>query len=281
MIQHARRVLKKAAKRAEILQTVGEPCQRFFWTHVPGVFDWKVDESTLTIDITLKCNLSCSSCDRAVGLAPSDASISVEAVERFVRESLDERRRWQRISLAGGEPTLHPELDRILRALARYREFHPKCIVRILTNGHGERVRGVLTNLPTWVTVKNSEKEPGKQRFRTFNMAPVDADALRTDDFSRGCFVIEYCGMALTRHGYYCCAQASCIDRVFGIDLGLKSLSSATAAAMREQRARLCRYCGYYKYNYREDRSGTQETSPSWRDALERYRKDPPRLTLY
>ena len=281
MIQHARRVLKKAAKRATLLQTVAEPCQRFLWRHVQRAFDWKADVSTITIDITLGCNLSCRNCDRAVGLAPSAETMSVEQVDRFVRESIDLRRGWRCIKLSGGEPTLHPEFGSILEALTPYKKTYPDCEVRVLTNGHGERVRGVLSSLPGWVTVKNSEKESGKQRFRTFNVAPADLETLRGDDFSRGCFILEYCGLALTRSGYYCCASASTVDRVFGFDMGLKSLSSLTDAAMRDQRSRLCRYCGHYKYNYREDWSSTQETSPSWRDAVARYREDPPRLTPY
>ena len=188
---------------------------------------------------------------------------------------------WRRIMLAGGEPTLHPEFDHVLAALTPYKKIHPECEVRVLTNGCGEQVRGVLSSLPEWVTVGNSEKTSGKQRFQTFNVAPIDIDALRTDDFSRGCFIVEYCGLALTRYGYYCCAPASAVDRVFGFDVGLKSLFSVTDAALKNQLTRLCRCCGHYKENYKEAWSSIQETSPSWRDAVERYRKEPPRLTLY
>lgn len=281
MIHNVRRVLKKVVRRGTLPQTVAESCQRFLWRHVPRLFDWKMDQSTITIDITLRCNLFCGNCDRAVGLAPSDEFISVEQVDRFIWESIEMRWEWRGVKLAGGEPTLHPEFDRILEALTPYKKMHPACEVRILTNGYGERVKGRLSSLPEWVTVGNSEKTSGEQSFRTFNVAPIDLDALRNDDFSRGCFVIEYCGMALTRYGYYCCAPASSVDRVFGFDMGLKSLSSVSDAALKEQRRRLCRYCGHYKENYEGARSRVQETSPSWRDAVERYREDPPRLTLY
>ena len=281
MIHNVRRVLKKVVRRGTPLQTAAESCQRFLWRHVPRFFDWKQDMSAMTIDVTLRCNLSCRNCDRAVGLAPTDECISVEQVDRFVRESVDTGWEWQRIMLAGGEPTLHPEFDRILEALIPYKKIRPDCEVRVLSNGHGERVKSKLSNLPPWVTVTNSEKTSGKQRFQTFNLAPRDIDALRNEDFSRGCFVIEYCGMALTRYGYYCCAPASSVDRVFGFDVGLKSLASFTDAALKEQRRRLCSYCGHYKENFREAWSRIQETSPSWREAVERYREEPPRLTLY
>lgn len=276
-----RRAVKKVVKRGTPLHKAAESCQRFLWRHVPGVFDWKVDKSTLTIDITMRCNLYCGNCDRAVGLAPSDECISVEQVDRFVRESMDRRWEWRRIKVAGGEPTLHPGFDRILETLAPYKKHHPECEVRILTNGHGEEVRGRLSSLPEWVTVRNSSKTSGVQRFRTFNVAPIDLDAHRTCDFSRGCFIIEDCGMALTRYGYYCCAAGSAVDRVFGFDVGLKFLSSVTDAAMKDQRTRLCRYCGHYRSNYKTVRTRTQEMSPSWQEAVARYRREPPRLTLY
>jgi hypothetical protein len=281
MIHSMRRGLKKVVKRGTIFQAVAESCQCFLWKHAPRFFEWKLDKSAVGIDLTMKCNLSCGNCNRAVGLAPSDETISVEQVGRFVRESLDGNWNWRRILLAGGEPTLHPRLADLLEALALYKKRHPDCYIGIVTNGWGERVRSVLSSLPAWAGVVNSEKVSGTQRFHTFNVAPVDVEALRNDDFSRGCFTIEYCGMALTRYGYYCCAPASAVDRVFGFDLGLKSISAVTDAALKDQLQRLCRYCGHYKYNYREPWSTAQQISPSWQDAVKRYRKETPRLTLY
>ncbi len=112
-------------------------------------------------------------------------------------------------------------------------------------------------------------------------MAPIDIDRFRHDDFSRGCFATEYCGLALTRYGYYCCAPGSAVDRVFGFDIGLKSLSSVTDGALKDQFRFLCRYCGIFKYNYDEKRVTTEEVSPSWRDAFAKYRMERPTLTLY
>ena len=281
MIPKVRRVLKKVVRRGTPLQATAESCQRFLWRHAPRFFDWKLDKSTITIDVTLRCNLSCRNCDRVVGLAPSDESISAEQVDKFVWESIERRWEWKRIMLAGGEPTLHLRFDNILEALNPYKKSYPECEVRVLSNGYGEQVRGRLSRLPEWVTVGNSEKTSGKQRFQTFNMAPIDLEVFLNDDFSRGCFVIEYCGLALTRYGYYCCAPASSVDRVFGFDLGLKCLNSVTDTALKDQLTRLCRYCGHYKENYQESWSNTQEISPSWQDAIEKYRKEPPLLTLY
>lgn len=281
MIHNIRRALKKVVKRGTLFQSAAESCQCFLWRHAPRFFDWKLDKSAIGIDLTMKCNLSCGNCNRAVGLAPSEESMSVEQVARFVRESVDENWGWRRILLAGGEPTLHPRLGDVLETLAAYKKVSPDCYIGIVTNGCGERVRGMLSSLPDWVGVVNSEKASGVQRFHTFNVAPIDIEPLRNDDFSRGCFTIEYCGMALTRYGYYCCAPASAVDRVFGFDLGLKSLPAATDAALKDQLRRLCRYCGHYKYNYREAWSTTQQTSPTWLDAANSYRKEKPPLTLY
>ena len=281
MIYRIRGTLKKIVRRGTFLHTMAEASQRYLWQHAPRVFDWRPNKSTIDIDITTRCNLRCWNCDRAVGRAPSDESMSLEQLSKFVKESVDTRWRWRKIQLMGGEPTMHPQLGHILEILAPYKKMHPECMVTVVSNGYGEHVRGVLSSLPEWVTVDNSGKTSNQNSFQSYNVAPIDIDRLRDADFSRGCFVIEYCGLALTRNGYYCCGAGAAVDRVFGFDIGLKSLPSVTDRTLKNQLTRLCRYCGHYKYNYNEEEVSTEEISPSWRGAFERYRKERPSLTPY
>jgi len=281
MIHRIRGTLKKIVRRGTLLHTMAETSHRYLWKHAPRFFDWKPNLLKIDIDITIRCNLRCWNCSRAVRHAPSDESMSVEQLSKFVKESIDMHWKWREIKLVGGEPTMHPQFGHVLEALTPYRKMYPDCMVRVVTNGFGEHVRGVLSSLPDWVTVDNSGKTSNENRFQSYNVAPIDIDKFRNDDFSRGCFFMEYCGMALSRNGYYCCAAGASVDRVFGFDIGLKSLSTVTIMTLKDQLTRLCRYCGHYKYNYKEEWVTAAEISPSWRDAFERYRKERPALTPY
>jgi hypothetical protein len=276
-----RRALKRAIRPETFLHRVAESAQRCLWRYAPRCFDWRPNLESIDLDITTRCNLGCFNCSRSVGVAPADESLSLAQLERFLRETAELSWPWRSITLAGGEPTLHPELGKIVERLAAYKRDHADCEIRLVSNGHGMRVQEVLSSIPRWVTVKSSAKSSNRHVFHSYNLAPIDVPRYRNADFRRGCFVAEYCGVALTRNGYYGCAPGGAVDRVFGFDLGLKSLALLREAAVREQFATLCRCCGHFKYNYREPQVVEQATSASWQDALEKYKRKRPVLTLY
>lgn len=88
----------------------------------------------LLTDITEHCNLRCPTCfadsgpDRSAVVPVADILASVDT--RLEREN----GKLDVVMLSGGEPTLHPELDVLLRELAE------RPIVRILLNSNGVRV---------------------------------------------------------------------------------------------------------------------------------------------
>ena len=176
---------------------------------------------------------------------------------------------------------MHPQFQEVLSALRHYKEKHPDCEIRIGTNGYGDHVNRILSRLPEWVKVVNSGKTSNQNTFQSYYVAPIDVDRLKGDDFSRGCYVIEICGLSLNRYGYYCCSPGANVDRVFGFDIGVKSLLSLTDDMLKGQLRRLCGYCGHYKYNYREEYVTDEEISPCWQSAFERYREKHPELTLF
>ena len=171
----------------------------------------------------------------------------LELVQRFVDDSIAREKRWSRIRVLGGEPTLHPEFLPIIQELRRYRDWHPACVVEVVTNGHGARVQAQLQRLPSGVWVENSRKTGAVQpSFGPFNLAPVDDTAYRHADFSNGCAIMHDCGMGLTPSGYYPCAVAGGIDRITRNGLGRSELPDDTDdmdAALRD----LCRLCGRFR----------------------------------
>jgi hypothetical protein len=222
------------------------------------------------IDITYRCNLRCSNCNRSCTQAPSNEIIPVEAVEAFVEQSISRGMQWERIRLLGGEPTLHPELPAILNVLLSHKSAHlPEMRIVLCTNGAGDRVNRVLSNLPMGVEVKSTAKSGRQRLFRPFNLAPVDGRLHRFYDFRAGCRIISDCGLGLTPTGYYPCAVAGGIDRVFGFGLGRSHLPDPEDD-MRDQLSVFCRYCGHFGFRWPTRR---QKTSTSWKMSYGAYRK--------
>lgn len=250
------------------------------------------------IDLAHCCDLECPGCNRSCGLgqAPAAEFIGLDQIERFVDESAAAGRRWRRIMLEGGEPTLHPRLSEILEVLRRYRErYSPASVIELCTNGCGPRARRLTAQPPPGVRVKNSAKSPGrKNRHIAFNVAPIDLAGFAEADFSQGCYIHSIFGLGLTRHGYYPHPICGGIDRVLGFDIGLKNLDAVSREGLHGQMSRLCPYCGHFR-EFRgpgnrpalqalkrgADDSPPERMSPSWLEAYRRYRLDPPRLAAY
>jgi len=181
----------------------------------------------------------------------------------------------------GGEPTLHPDFTSIISELLTYSDFAPDCIIEVVTNGHGPKVKAVLAELPPAIWVENSRKEGDVQpSFRPFSDAPIDDPRLVGAAFSNGCAIIRDCGMGLTPSGYYPCAIAGGIDRVVGLGLGRKELP-VDADDMLGDLEKLCGYCGRFRDGHHIPRALreplTEEVvSPTWEQLYEQYNQQTP-----
>jgi hypothetical protein len=233
--------------------------------------------SQIELEIITACNLRCFNCDRSSRQAVSAEAMQVRQVAQFVDESLDLEWRWRKIALLGGEPTLHPQLDKIIHELERYRARFPGTLFQLVSNGYGELVNDRLAQLPAWFCVRNTRKRSVEQPFDAYNIAPIDLEEYETADFSRGCSIPFLCGMALTRYGFYACGAGASVDRVFGIGCAVHTLRLVTPERLMAKFHTLCRYCGHF--HGRKTRAETM--SRSWTAAYARWHDNRPALDLY
>ncbi len=232
-----------------------------------------ISRQYIEIDLTYRCNLKCRNCNRSCTQAPSRRDLPVAWLAAFIRESVDRGRRWRRVRLLGGEPTLHPEFLRIVAMLSDYRDRHnPALRIVVGTNGSGVAVRRMLDRLPPGIEIKNTWKGPRQRLFRPFNIAPVDRALYRWSDFASGCRILEDCGLGLTPQGYYPCAIAGGIDRVFGFQRGRRRIPRS-GEDLRADLEIFCRRCGHFGFAGITKRP---RISPTWARAYERLR-DPQR----
>ncbi len=250
----------------------------------------------ILIDITFACNLGCMDCNRSLGSAqaPSADHMTPDQIRRFVAESIEQRRNWKGIQIEGGEPTLHPQFEEIINILNEYRRRHlPSAWIQINTNGLSESTARIPGHLPAGIDVYSSHKKgPIQEMHCAFNLAPRDLPEFAGVDFSQGCFQPARYGLGLNRYGYYPHPACGGIDRVFGFDIGRKTLPQIQDD-LRDQFAKLCGYCGCFRTMSRraraeyslepsaEERSRRGQISISWEEAYKRYRKTPPSLSLY
>jgi len=230
----------------------------------------------IEVDITYLCNLHCHNCNRSVSQARDSMHMTIETVRNFVNESVQRGKRWRRIRVLGGEPTLHPDFQTIIQELLLYRRWNPSCIVEIVSNGYGTRVARELESLPEEVMVANTAKSgPVQPHFSPFNLAPVDDMRYVLTDFSNACVIARDCGMGLTPMGYYPCAIAGGIDRILGANLGTATLP-LDDDDMVESTRRLCRLCGLFRDGHFVPRAlrpklEGERVSPTWRNLYDRW----------
>jgi hypothetical protein len=232
---------------------------------------YRRSRNLIEIDITWACNLACPNCNRSCTQAPTGVQMTVAQVQRFVDESVAAQVRWKRIRLIGGEPTLHKDFHEIVDVVRRYRDGHsPKTTIEVSTNGAGERVNRVLSELAGDIEIINSAKD-GKQGTElghiSFNVAPDDLDEYHDADFRNGCDIARTCGTGLGPNGYYPCAPASAMDRIFGWNVGRQSLPDKDDS-MEDLLDRCCRKCGHFKREAKHQLLAAEQVmSPSWERA--------------
>ena len=233
----------------------------------------------IEIDITYRCNLSCSNCNRSCPQAPSDNQMTVAQIRKFVRESIENHVGWESIRLLGGEPTLHPDLLTIISILSDYKKkVLPDLYLAITTNGSGDAVKNVLNTLNNVITIENTNKEGKGYNFHIdFNNAPADYFWNAFVDYSNACWIPRECGIGLTPYGYYCCTVAGSIDRVFGFNIGRKVLPSKDDS-MKDQMRIFCRLCGHF---FGRNHLIKRKISRVWKEAYAKYNVRKPSLIPY
>jgi hypothetical protein len=222
----------------------------------------------------------------------ADEHMSLGQIEKFVKESIDQGKKWKEILLEGGEPTLHPRFFNIIDILMKYKkDFSPWTNIKVISNGYGDEVDRVLTSLPAVdVDVYNSlKKSPLQKNHCAFNVAPCDLKEFSQLDFSQGCYLPVFYGLGLTRYGYYPHPICGSIDRVFGFDIGRKKLPGVDDT-MDDHFKRFCGLCGFFRFNITQknkkcvvdNENGLRgKLSPTWKKAYMKYAEGRPRLTLY
>lgn len=233
----------------------------------------------IEIILNFNCNLHCFDCSIMCRQAQSNEYMSVEQIERFINQSIIQKKKWEIIRIIGGEPTLNPNLKKISNLLISYKnEYLPQVPIEIVSNGYSPDSHTILSQIPKGVKLRVSNKQSQYQRYhRAINYAPIDDGLYKFSDFSNCCRVTVSQGFGLSPYGYYYCNVAAAIDKVLGFDIGRKELP-AENDFMLDMAPKICQYCGHFRMF---DRYHKGYTSKFWQTALLNYNKNKPILTEF
>ena len=168
---------------------------------------------------------------------------------------------------------MHPDLDAIISRIGEYRATHNSSMtLTVATHGNGAFTQRRLTEIATtfpFVQVLNSNKTGPVHDFVAPCVAMTDLDeSWAMNHRFEGCSVSGHCGISCNYAGYYPCAVAGAIDRIFGLNQAIPELADVSEAAMVEKYQTFCRLCGYC----RPIRENSQTLlSSTWQTALDRY----------
>jgi hypothetical protein len=208
--------------------------------------------------------------------------MTVEQIRKFIKESKEFNVTWDKgVSILGGEPTLHPDIDKIIIEL--YKGLDRQ--IRLFTNGvYMNKGTSILKRIENIVEV-NSDKHGIYNFFVPFNMAPIDDKRFQEDDVYNYCKIIYDCGLGLSRYGFYVCGPGASIDRIFGFDIGIKSIGDITLENLNKQREILCPYCGLLPFSdydpYKNRITNEERISKSWKEEYQKYKEKKPIMELY
>jgi hypothetical protein len=232
-------------------------------THIPNI-------RRLEIHITYRCNLRCTHCSNNISQAPSQEIMPAERIENLLNESARLNWLWDWLVLHGGEPTLHPEFERICALLADYKKrSNPAVNLFVCTNGHGEFVRKQLAVTQQYgITNCNSDKNgsPLIVYHVPLSVSPEDCG----EDYYLGCFQTSRCGISYTNSGFYECSPAGASERLFGYPPLVAELKDLTAEKLAEGFKVHCKHCGYSRLQLIPHPDAPM--SKTWLEAIERYK---------
>ena len=226
--------------------------------------------SSLEIDLTYRCGLDCWSCNRFTGIAPwkEEQDITLAQIATLCDDSYRLKWKWDRWFLIGGEPTLHPKLFEILEIIGEHlKRSSLKVILTTRDFGVTKKIQAARQRF-AWLDVLHGFKTSGKQpKHISICLAPCDTG--EQPEQYLGCKISSSCGVGLNYRGYYPCAVAGAIDRVFNLGLAIPKLEDVTVEALQSKFNAFCKLCGHYSPTPCQGRTILSQT---WIDAIEKYK---------
>jgi len=225
-------------------------------------------------NLTLRCQLNCTNCNRMMGRAPDrgeEEDMTVEQVQRFVYQLAGGPVKVKRLKLLGGEPLLHPWFAEVYGILASAIEDGLIQKVKIESNGILPR-----PDMPPHDNIHWAGKPYKRKRHLPVLWSPTDM-GLPTPNAP--CSMPRICGISLDAYGYSLCSMCPMMLRVFQReDLYVDEFPGDWREVFAETIEHICPHCIFSAPQEFKDKhcypvTDTPEDAlmptPTWREHLE------------
>jgi organic radical activating enzyme len=145
--------------------------------------------------------------------------------------------------------------------------------LEILSNGFSDitkiKLKWLSEKYPE-IKIINTNKinnNPSYHWMMTNTPIEINPEFYKYHNYKR-CNLIQQCGIGFNFAGFYCCPMAGAIDRIFGLDLGIKSVKDISIESLQKTYNQLCSKCGLYSCRIHEK---VQTISPTWKKALDEF----------
>jgi len=204
----------------------------------------KKENINLDICITLRCNTNCLNCikfcnkEDITGLDYSDSDMTMGQINEFVYqiESLNIKNLFASICLTGGEPLLHPDIEKIIVKMEKLKK--QEYVQTLLINSN--KLIDALPSLQKYI-VNYSEPKDNPQKHNVAFLHPSEFSKKiqtyrRCSHYRKNTIVLSYMGYT------QCCASDAYI-RLFALDeLISNHLPKKT---LLKKMDKICKHCPF------------------------------------
>lgn len=217
----------------------------------------------IEINITDRCNLSCINCHQLCGFNKNliHSDLSVSDIDSFIKDCIFNGKKWRRIGIIGGEPTLNKDIVSMMSLLVSNAAALGDPQIIIYTNGstwknkNHEKIVKELIGLGFCYGSKSfssgklvlcdSNKDNGKVYHNVmYFISPKDVRK-NSNLENMDCQEIKQCGLSLGPDGVFICHHAYAFSKIKKQKSKIKSISEINDSLIMEQLKDNCTHCGY------------------------------------
>ncbi len=190
----------------------------------------------IELEVTLRCNAACPHCSRHCNrLSQPDTDMSLDQINRFAKEVRDVGTPLNILSVMGGEPTLHPQINEIMEILEQLKQDNLIKTFNYVSNGI----------LPPPKAIKKAIVSMRPPKYKYHRRMDIDP-SLNQQEVVKECEIPYTCGAALNIYGYWPCGAGGALARLLGIDVAKYTLVDAMKGF---DMSLVCPHCQKYAKN--------------------------------